>query len=514
MKLLQQTASLILSYPIQAVFISVPTLIVTYIVLNEFVRASLRIPGFSGPKGYPLLGNLLDIRSNAPERYRQWIRQFGDVYQIQLGNVPVLIVNSAKAAKEIFVKNSSATSSRPEFYTFHKVVSSTAGFTIGTSPASESLKRRRKSAATALNRPAVQSYVPHLDLETRDFVKDLYIRGKAGEKPVDPIPMVQRLSLNLSLTLNWGTRIGSIDDELFEEITEVEDFVSKFRSTTGNLQDYIPILRLNPFNKTTSTAREMRARRDVYLTNLNKDLDKRMASGKHTPCIQANIIQDPEASLDAAELMSISLTMVSGGLDTITTLLSWGIALLSERMDLQEMAFEAIRDHFGEGEVMGDPWEDQKCPYVVALVKECLRYYTVLRLALPRSTVKDINYEGKTIPSGTIIFLNAWACNMDPTLYPNPTTFDPTRFLSAPDTPIHTYGLGSRMCAGYLLGNRELYLIFIRMISCFRIVKSEDVDVDPVTGSVDPRSLVSTPRRYRVRFVPRGAEVGRALGVE
>jgi len=40
------------------------------------------------------------------------------------------------------------------------VVSSTAGFTIGTSPWDDSCKRKRKAAATALNRPAVQSYVP------------------------------------------------------------------------------------------------------------------------------------------------------------------------------------------------------------------------------------------------------------------------------------------------------------------------------------------------------------------
>ena len=40
------------------------------------------------------------------------------------------------------------------------------------------------------------------------------------------------------------------------------------------------------------------------------------------------------------------------------------------------------------------------------------RYFTVLRLALPRATIKDIEYEGVTLEKGTVIFLNAWACNM------------------------------------------------------------------------------------------------------
>lgn len=40
------------------------------------------------------------------------------------------------------------------------------------------------------------------------------------------------------------------------------------------------------------------------------------------------------------------------------------------------------------------------------------RYYTVLRLALPRVSIKDVPYNGVIIPKGTVYFLNAWACNM------------------------------------------------------------------------------------------------------
>lgn len=39
------------------------------------------------------------------------------------------------------------------------------------------------------------------------------------------------------------------------------------------------------------------------------------------------------------------------------------------------------------------------------------RYFTVLRLALPRTSIKDMTYEGNVIPKGTVFFLNAWACN-------------------------------------------------------------------------------------------------------
>jgi 3-hydroxyphenylacetate 6-hydroxylase len=110
-------------HPLQfltAVAFAVPLL---YVVINEFIRASARIPGFKGPRGLPLIGNLAQIRKDAAEQYRIWSKIYGPVYQIQLGNIPVLVVNSAAAAKVLFGQNAQALSSRPEFYTFHKVCS-------------------------------------------------------------------------------------------------------------------------------------------------------------------------------------------------------------------------------------------------------------------------------------------------------------------------------------------------------------------------------------------------------
>ena len=70
--------------------------------------------------------------------------------------------------------------------------------------------------------------------------------------------------------------MGDSDNALFHEITAVEEEISRFRSTTGNLQDYIPLVRMNPFSFGTRRAGEMRARQDVYPSKLNRDLEERM----------------------------------------------------------------------------------------------------------------------------------------------------------------------------------------------------------------------------------------------
>ena len=116
-----QIEYLTLEHPTQ--FLALATLVVPilYIIINEFIRATARIPNIGGPVGFPLIGNLWQIRTNAAEQYRFWSKRYGGVYQVQLGNIPIVVVNTAAAAKTIFGQHSQALSSRPEFYTFHKV---------------------------------------------------------------------------------------------------------------------------------------------------------------------------------------------------------------------------------------------------------------------------------------------------------------------------------------------------------------------------------------------------------
>lgn len=209
----------------------------------------------------------------------------------------VVFVNSFDSVRQLWIKDQSALISRPTYHTFHSVVSTSQGFTIGTSPWDESCKRRRKAAATALNRPAVQSYMPIIDLESTTSIRELFQDSKNGTIDINPAVYFQRFALNTSLTLNYGFRIeGNIDDELLREIVVVERGVSNFRSTSNNWQDYIPLLRIFP--TMNREADEFRVRRDRYLTLLLDILKDRMAKGTDKPCITGNVLKDPEAKLN------------------------------------------------------------------------------------------------------------------------------------------------------------------------------------------------------------------------
>lgn len=153
--------------------------------------------------------------------------------------------------------------------------------------------------------------------------------------------------------------------------------------------------------------------------------------------------------------------------------LSWAIGTLALRPDIQESAYKAICDAYGKDN-WGDINDENSVPYITALVKECLRSFSVLRLSLPRAAWKDIQYGDMFIPKGTTVFLNAWGCNRDETVFPDANVFRPERFLDDPDLPHAAYGFGTRMCAGFHLANRQQYILMQRLIWSFKIELSKD----------------------------------------
>jgi hypothetical protein len=99
--------------------------------------------------------------------------------------------------------------------------------------------------------------------------------------------------------------------------------------------------------------------------------------------------------------------MVSAGLDTVPGNLIMGIAYLSSAhgQEIQKRAYDEIVKVYPDG----DAWEkclvEEKVPYVTAFVREVLRFFTVIPICLPRTSIKDIKYENAVIPAGTTFYM-------------------------------------------------------------------------------------------------------------
>jgi phenylacetate 2-hydroxylase len=204
--------------------------------------------------------------------------------------------------------------------------------------------------------------------------------------------------------------------------------------------------------------------------------------------------------------------MVSAGLDTVPGNLIMGIAYLATPagQKIQERAYSEILKVYPNNDAWTRCLSEEKIPYITALYKEILRYWTVIPICLPRTSIKPIEWNGVVIPAGTTFYMNAYAADYDDTHFKDPYTFDPERYLNVPEgagTPHYGYGAGSRMCVGSHLANRELYTAFVRLISAFRFTPPVDKRDEPVMDCLEansiPTSLTMEPKYFKVGFKPR-----------
>lgn len=367
------------------------------------------------PGALPIAGHLLQLGDDHATVCEKWWRQYGhSVFQIRLGNTRAVVVNSFADCKKMLVNNSQALIDRPTLYTFHGVISSTKGFTIGSSPWDDSCRNKRKAASTTLSRAMMKNYSPMFDLESYCIARDLHRDSKGGQLEVSIRPYIQRYALNTTLTLCYGIRMDEVYDHLLREILYVGSAISLLRSASENYQDYIPILRYIPNNEKNARSKELRARRDKYLDELLDKVREMIKKGTDKPCISAAILKDEETRLTGVEVGSICLSLVSGGFETIPGTLVSCIGSLCEPagQPFQERAYEDLKRKYPNvEEAWSIDFSKEDVPYLNAVVKEAGRYYTVSNMSLPRKTMTDVRWGDAVIPPKTMVLINAQAGN-------------------------------------------------------------------------------------------------------
>lgn len=129
-----------------------------------------------------------------------------------------------------------------------------------------------------------------------------------------------------------------------------------------------------------------------------------------------------------------------------------GLAYLASEdgMRIQQKAYSEIMKVYPDNDAWDKCLVEEKVPYITALVKEILRFWTVIPICLPRKSIKDVTWNGITIPANTTFFMVSCSLSSDLALLANEcdrmpgqqTTTQPTSknpknsFLSATSTPL------------------------------------------------------------------------------
>lgn len=125
----------------------------------------------------------------------------------------------------------------------------------------------------------------------------------------------------------------------------------------------------------------------------------------------------------------------------------------------------------GKGKPMHES-DISQLPYLRSIVKETMRIHPPAPFLLHRVET-DVEVSGYTVPRGAQVLVNVWAIGRDPSIWRNPTTFMPERFLESEidvggqDFELIPFGAGRRMCPGLPLGLRMVHVVLGSLINSF-----------------------------------------------
>jgi len=141
-------------------------------------RANNQYPKLPGPPRLPIIGNLHQLPKSRPwVKLAEWTREYGPIYEIQLGRRKMVVLGHPEVAMELLDKRSAIYSSRPRQIMTSELVSRGLRMTF---MQYGDLWRRERKLLHQLTAPKPSStYEPIQDWESSTLIRDL-IRNPNG----------------------------------------------------------------------------------------------------------------------------------------------------------------------------------------------------------------------------------------------------------------------------------------------------------------------------------------------
>ncbi|NXN26064.1 CP1A5 protein, partial [Nycticryphes semicollaris] len=467
--------------------------------LRQHVPKGLKRP--PGPRGYPILGNVLELRKDPHLALTRLSQKYGDVMEIRIGTRPVLVLSGLETIRQALVKQGEDFMGRPDLHSFQYIAD---GQSLTFSPDSgEVWKARRKLAQNALKTFSVAPsptssstclLEEHVSKEA-NYLVTKFLQLMDEEKSFDPYRYLVVSVANVICAICFGKRYDHNDQELLSLVNLSNEFGEA--AAAGNPADFIPVLRYLP-SRSMSVFKDFNKRFLHFLQKIVKE---------HYETYDMNNIRDITDSLieqcmekveangttqiPKEKIVNLVNDLFGAGFDTVTTGLSWCLMYLVMYPHIQKKIQEEIDKTIGR-ERRPRLSDRGMLPYTEAFILEMFRHSSFVPFAIPHSTTRDTVLNGYYIPKDRCVFVNQWQVNHDKKLWKNPLTFKPERFLNAEGTEVNkvngekvvVFGLGKRRCIGEPIARWQIFLFLSTLLQQleFSVCDGKKVDITPIYG--------------------------------
>lgn len=466
-----------------------------------------------GPKGLPLVGNMLDIPTEyAWERYYELGKEYGsDVLFFRVLGSHFLVLNSAAAANELLEKRANIYSDRPQTVVLHELTGWDQNWAFW--EYGEGWKQARKMFHQHFRPSAAPQYHQKQTKAARRFVKLLL------ESPASFAQHARYLAGSAILDAVYAFDVQADDPRIALVERGVHTLIEISRGVF--LVDLIPILKYIPswfpgagFKR---QAAQWKDAVDATYSDPYRQFKTLLRNGQAEPCVAASLLSssgdEPSGALDDL-LKSVAGTAYVGGSDTVSATLTTFILAMTMFPDAQAAAHAQL-DEVLKRTRLPEMADRAALPYITAILYEVLRWQPAGPLGLPRRLMADDEYRRWHIPAGTVVLPNIWAMSHDPGTHAAPAQFVPARYLAADGTlredvpcPADVFGFGRRVCPGRPFAQDVLWLAIAHVLSVFRMEGPMGERGEIRHSRLFTPGLISLPEPFACSFRPRfpGAE--------
>ena len=192
----------------------------------------------------------------------------------------------------------------------------------------------------------------------------------------------------------------------------------------------------------------------------------------------------PPSEKTAGRLSAEASTLLGAGTETTARTLAVTSFYVLENKDVLRKLQDELGSVMPRRDTPISLTKLEQLPYLTAVVNEGLRLSHGVSSRMPRiATEETLQYGEWRIPQGTPVMQSAYLLHMSPTVFPDPFTFSPQRWLDDPKLTknLFAFSRGSRACLGMNIAYAEVYIALAYVLRSFEMeiyetVKERDVE--------------------------------------
>ena len=475
----------------------------------QTLRTLAELPG---PRGIPLLGNLLQIET--PRMHQQleaWCAEFGPFYKLKLGSRPILVVGDHAAT-------AAALRDRPDGFrrtARMEEIGSEMGLLPGVFGVNgEAWKRQRRMVMAGFDPTHVRRYHPAL-VKVSQRLTARWRRAARQGAAIDLQADLMRYTVDAIAGLAFGAEVTTLDsdgDIIQQHLDKI--FPALFNRMMSPLPTWrwvrtpavrqleASMLAVNTAVQGFIAAARLRLQADPALRTEPRNL------------LEAMLVAADEAGsgIDDAQVASNVLTMLLAGEDTTANTLAWMIDLLWRHSASLARAADEVRRLVADP---ADPTLDElaELDFVEACAHETMRLKPVAPV-IGLQALRDTVVGNVRLPAGGVLINVMRRDSVRDQHLPRAAAFEPERWLAdgTPGAVAHAasaakrvsmpFGAGPRICPGRYLALLEMKMAMVALLGHFEI---ESVATPDGLPAAEKLSLTMMPVGLALRLRERGA---------